>query len=647
MKILVVDDSSLVRSLVTRMVSDLGHECASAEDAATGFAVYTDFEPDMILSDWTMPGQSGIDFCRRVRESDGRYTYFAMLTSMGGSERLVAAMEAGADDFLVKPLQDDRLEASLLAARRITSLHARLAESEARSRELAEEQGAVVRIASAVAGGADPEVVFSEVAAEAARLTGASAGSLWRFTGTDATLSGTWGDESVPLGTTVTPRFEGVLGQVLGYGLSMRVDGECEVDGAEPRSAVGAPVYLLGEVWGAVLASRPVESPLNDQAQDRVARFSEYVAVAVANAEVRRRVEAQAVTDPLTQISNRRGFQERLAAETSRSLRHRRALSVVIFDVDHFKRINDTYGHPAGDRVLVEVSRRIAGQIREGELIARVGGEEFAWILPEADSSGALAAAERARNAVCAEPIDGVGAVTVSAGVADIESAEWVSDNLFRNADRALYAAKSQGRNRCVVAGSEDTPRPSPTDGPKADRMSAYSGLRSLAEAVDLRGAHAWRHHERVAEVAVELAATLGWNTDQVGRIRQAALVHDVGFAAAAVGPASSDDHAELGANMAACALDPEQIDWIAHHHSRVDAFAHPDDLSEGARILAVAEALDMLVCHSETGPTQYRDDALAALSALAGKAYCPRVIAALAGGSPPAPTGQKARAAA
>lgn len=98
---------------------------------------------------------------------------------------------------------------------------------------------------------------------------------------------------------------------------------------------------------------------------------------------------------------------------------------------------------------------------------------------------------------------------------------------------------------------------------------------------------------------------------------------------------------------MAACALDPEQVSWIAHHHSRIDAFAHPDDLSEGARILAVAEALDMLVCHSEAGPAHYREDALTALAALSGKAYCPRVIAALINGTPPSPTDRTARSAA
>jgi diguanylate cyclase (GGDEF)-like protein len=641
-KILVVDDSSLVRSTVSRMVADLGHECEGAEDAAAAFARYNAFCPDMIISDWNMPGESGIDLCHRVRESDGgRYTYFAMLTSSGGCERLVAAMQAGADDFLVKPLRVDRLEAALLAAERITSLHTRLAASETRSRDLAEEQGAVVRIASAVAAGTDPGAVFADVAREAAHLCGASAGSLWRFQGTEATLAGSWGDEPFPLGATVTPSFDGTLGQVMGYGLSMRVD-DAAGDSAAARSVAGAPVYLLGEVWGAVLVSTPAEAPLDTDAQDRVARFSEYVAVAVSNAEVRRRIEAQAVTDPLTQIANRRGFQERLAAEVSRAVRHRRALSMVLFDVDHFKRINDTYGHPAGDRVLVEVSRRIAAQIRDGELIARVGGEEFAWILPEATATGATVAAERARAAVCAEPIEGVGMVTVSAGISDIQQAEWVGDDLFRMADRALYSAKSQGRNRTVVAGSgEAVAAPVEIARPQADRTAAYSGLRALAEAVDLRVAHTWRHHERVAEIAVELGSQLGWTGERIGRLREASLLHDVGFSALVVGDDDAGEHARLGATMASLSLDAEQVSWIALHHT-----AFEESLPEGARILAVAEALDTLACDPERSLALSREEALAELEEQAGTRYCPRVIGVMTG-TPPAPTPEsKTRAA-
>jgi diguanylate cyclase (GGDEF)-like protein len=625
MKILVVDDSSLVRSVATRMISDLGHECDVASSAEEGYEVFLATRPDMILSDWNMPGESGVDLCQRVRAAQAsHYTYFAMLTSLGGSERLVAAMQAGADDFLVKPLREDRLEAALLAAERITSLHTKLGESEARSRELAEEQAAVVRIASAVAAGMEPEDVFAGVAREAAHLVGAAAGTLWRFQGTEAEMVGAWGDEPLEMGTELTPTFDEALGQVMAYGLSVRIDASDK----DTRSTVGAPVYLLGEVWGAVLASRPAGAAFGDDDQDRVARFAEYVAVAVANAEVRRRIEAQAVTDPLTQIANRRGFQERLFAESSRSVRHRRALSMVLFDIDHFKRINDTYGHPAGDRVLVEVSRRIAEQVRLGELVARVGGEEFAWILPEATAAGALIAAERARAAVCAEPIEGVGTVTVSAGVGDLELADWVADDLFRLTDRALYSAKSQGRNRCVVAGSAVGGVADLDIRPTADRSASFGGLRALAEAVDLRGAHTWRHHERTAQVAVELAGRLGWASEAKGRLRESALIHDVGFAALPLDAPSDAEHARLGANMASAALDADQVAWIAHHHDRFDKA--PEDMKEGAHILAVAEALDTLLMTPETGLAQSRDEALAYLATQRGTTYCPRVVDAL-----------------
>jgi diguanylate cyclase (GGDEF)-like protein len=650
MKVLVVDDSDLVRALVGRAVADLGHECILAAGAEQGYAAYVDAGPDMILSDWEMPGQTGIDLCRRVREAGGgRYTYFVILTSRSEDERLVEAMQAGADNFLVKPLQPDRLEAAFLAAQRVTSLHARLVRSEMRSRDLAELQGAVARIATAVVAGADPETVFADVAREAARLTEADTGSVWRFQDAEATLVGTCGNEPLSLGTAITPRFESVLGKVMAHGLSTRVEDAAGVPGA--RSTVGVPVHLLGEVWGAVLVTNPVQTPLGDGTQERVARFAEIVAVGVSNAEARRHLEARAVTDTLTGVANRCGFQERLSAEVGRALRHRRALSLVLFDVDRFKSINDTYGHPVGDRVLVEVSRRIAQQVRQGELVARVGGEEFAWILPESPAGGALLAAERARAAVSAQPIEGVGTVTVSAGICDLALAQWVEADLFRLADRALYYAKSHGRDLCVVYGPESR-EPAAPAWPQGDRAAAYAGIRALARAVDLRNTRTWRHHERVAETAVDIAARLGWELDRIGRMREAALVHDVGLAALGPEPAPDGEHARVGALVASPGLDPEQVAWIAHHHERLDGRGGPDGLAgdaipEGARILAVAEALETLTCTPASGAPLTKDEAVTTIRRYAGTLYCPVVVGVLLGAPPAADAARTGSAAA
>jgi diguanylate cyclase (GGDEF)-like protein len=158
---------------------------------------------------------------------------------------------------------------------------------------------------------------------------------------------------------------------------------------------------------------------------------------------------AEARVDALTGLLNRRGFEERLAAEVARATREGHPLAVVNLDLDHFKRVNDHQGHEAGDRALARVGAVIADQVRGGDLAARWGGEEFVVVLPGADVQAAHAFAERVRDAVAATG-DGL---TVSAGVA-VSAGAPDPQALLAAADAAMYRAKRTGRDRTIVAGA-------------------------------------------------------------------------------------------------------------------------------------------------------------------------------------------------
>jgi two-component system, cell cycle response regulator len=159
------------------------------------------------------------------------------------------------------------------------------------------------------------------------------------------------------------------------------------------------------------------------------------------------------IVDGLTEVHNKRYFLEFLERELARSARYKHSLSLVMYDLDHFKNVNDTYGHLAGDHVLREISRRLHSRIRREELLARYGGEEFVILLPETDSEGAISFAEHIRERVEAEPVNFEGEVikvTISVGVATIKGETMDTDGIIRMADENLYEAKRSGRNRVV-----------------------------------------------------------------------------------------------------------------------------------------------------------------------------------------------------
>ena len=172
-----------------------------------------------------------------------------------------------------------------------------------------------------------------------------------------------------------------------------------------------------------------------------------------ALSDLNERLEHEVSTDALTRCANRRRFIEALGVELARARRHGSTLSVLIADIDHFKRVNDIYGHAAGDHALRHFAAVAARSIRSEDLLARLGGEEFVVLLPETDQASALILANRIRAAIEATPLslpEGAIVMTVSIGVGTLNAAEATPESLLQYADKALYMAKESGRNRVV-----------------------------------------------------------------------------------------------------------------------------------------------------------------------------------------------------
>jgi diguanylate cyclase (GGDEF)-like protein len=179
-----------------------------------------------------------------------------------------------------------------------------------------------------------------------------------------------------------------------------------------------------------------------------VKTVSDQLAVAISHARLFRQVQTQAMTDALTGLFNHRYFQERLDRETKLADRNNNMVSLILLDLDHLKRINDTHGHRAGDAALCHAARIMQSTVREVDVCARYGGEEFVIILPQCGREDAINVAERLREAIASTPVHKVGQVTASIGVATYPAATKTKEELIEMADRAMYLAKAAGRNR-------------------------------------------------------------------------------------------------------------------------------------------------------------------------------------------------------
>ncbi|MEO5965440.1 MAG: diguanylate cyclase [Candidatus Limnocylindrales bacterium] len=366
----------------------------------------------------------------------------------------------------------------------------------------------------------------------------------------------------------------------------------------------------------------------------------------------------QATVDPLTGIANRQAVLARVAEELERAARYRRPLSLILVDLDHFKRCNDTHGHTAGDMILRHVAQLLATNVRSVDLAGRYGGEEFLIVLPETDPDAAASLAEKLRRIVGGGEIrlpDGeVVAVTMSAGVAGGAGDVLRLDALVRDADAALYSAKALGRNQVYVfreTGDDGTVRRAPITA-EARSRALDVGRAAMAAAQDaliatLAGRPSWagKPSTMIAEASVALARAIDLPEGELERIRTASLLHDLGKLAipeeilakpgdlAAAEWRVVAEHPKIGQvvlEQAGALRDAATI--VLHHHEWYDGRGYPHGLAGGeipvgARIVSIVDAYEAMVAGRPYRAAISHEEAIAELRRQAGIQFDPELV--------------------
>jgi diguanylate cyclase (GGDEF)-like protein len=544
-------------------------------------------------------------------------------------------------------------------ASRVESTRAPAESTESRLRDLVEQQAALRELAIAVAEMRAPEVIYELVAKQAAGVAGVDSGAVIRFRVDGlGEVVGSWRMGSRHTGSLIP------LDGAAGVAIVARTGRPARVETAEalvvnrtntPAPAVAltlpggvaVPIRVRRELWGSLLVVASTDEHVPADLEERLGTFADLVGLAITNTDSSARLLSQATSDPLTGLLNHRAFQERVESEVGRAQRYGRPLALVLLDLDYFKSINDAYGHQAGDAALMQAARILEMCARAGDVLGRIGGDEFALLLPETNAEQALPVAERWATEFRAAPVGVAAHLTMSAGVSDLTHANG-SRELMRLADGALYWAKSQGRDTIVVYSPDTVYEFSDSD--RVDRMERIQSLiaiRSLARMIDAKDSSNDEHSERVAVFVRRLAEAAGWSSARVALLAEAAQIHDVGKICVPQeilrkpGSLSAAEyelvktHAAVGAAMARDALSEEQATWIGQHHERFDGGGYPNGLAggeilDGAELLALADSWDAMTTERVYSQAKPHPEALAECLSLAGSQFSPTACRAL-----------------
>jgi two-component system cell cycle response regulator len=457
-RILVIDDTPTNVKLLEAKLQAEYFDVISAHDGPTGLALAKKEAPDLILLDVMMPGMDGFEVARQLRaDAKTRFIPVVMITALTDRSDRVRGLEAGADDFLSKPVNDLALFARVRSLTRMKVMLDELRIRQAASEDLG---GAIEADFEQVTGDALGKVLL----VESIDFTAEKIVTCLEAAGHEA-VRFSHGEPALAHVREMNPDLV-IVGLYLDGEDGLRLCSQFR----SMEATRNTPILLILD-----------EGDLKPLAKGLDLGVTDYLVKPIDRNELLARVKTQirhrryhdglrnmlkdsvslAYTDSLTGVYNRRYMNAHLDRKIMEIAETGKPLSLIFFDLDHFKQVNDQHGHGAGDAILRGLAKRVTGCVRNFDLLARYGGEEFVVIMPDASHDVAVSVAERLRCAIEREPMESDEAgkslcVTASLGVATTTDFNETPDVLIERADKALYEAKRQGRNRVVSGEGAD-----------------------------------------------------------------------------------------------------------------------------------------------------------------------------------------------
>ncbi len=402
-----------------------------------------------------------------------------------------------------------------------------------------------------------------------------------------------------------------------------------------PMQSVDGPMGLLN-LW-----DKEQERTYTEGEMALATALAELAGEAVRNAKLLRRLRSLSESDSLTGLANHRKLHEALAHEQARAERYGSHFSLVMLDIDEFKLLNDTHGHPAGDSVLRRVGTLLREQTRAADVVGRYGGDEFLLVLPETSADEAGQLAEKLRAALREEPyVTAAGEkipIRASFGIAAYPEDVPDANGLIALADANLYSSKRRGGD--AVTGSEEERSQHDAEG------GTFGLFESLVTAVDNKDRYTRRHSEEVTEYALAISRELGLSEESQRILRVASLLHDVGKIGVPdrilrkPGRLTEAEfeivkgHSLLGETIIAAIPDVEEIRAaVASHHERYDGSGYPHGLAREAipllgRIMAVADTYSAMTTDRPYRKALTRSEAIGELTTCSGTQFDPRIV--------------------